>query len=122
MNALSKTKIQKLYDLNNQIFDYIKLTIYDLESKFDLSLSIENLKTGLETFSDSHFKNSLDDFNKEINKIKNEFPDIFNKFADLTNDLKQKYLNITKGDFLEFDKINEIKKDFIKYIDKLNKY
>lgn len=122
MNALSKTKIQKLYDLNNQIFDYIKLTIYDLESKFDLSLSIENLKTGLETFSDRHFKNSLDDFNKEINKIKNEFPDIFNKFADLTNDLKQKYLNITKGDFLEFDKINEIKKDFINYIDKLNKY
>ena len=122
MNALSKTKIQKLYDLNNQIFDYIKLTIYDLESKFDLSLSIENLKTGLETFSDSHFKNSLDDFNKEINKIKNEFPDIFNKFAYLTNDLKLKYLNITKGDFLEFDKINEIKKDFINYIDKLNKY
>ena len=122
MNALSKTKIQKLYDLNNQIFDYIKLTIYDLESKFDLSLSIENLKTGLETFSDRHFKNSLDDFSKEINKIKNEFPDIFNKFADLTNDLKQKYLNITKGDFLEFDKINEIKKDFINYIDKLNKY
>ena len=122
MNALSKTKIQKLYDLNNQIFDYIKLTIYDLESKFDLSLSIGNLKTGLETFSDRHFKNSLDDFNKEINKIKNEFPEIFNKFADLTNDLKQKYLNITKGDFLEFDKINEIKKDFINYIDKLNKY
>ena len=122
MNALSKTKIQKLYDLNNQIFDYIKLTIYDLESKFDLSLSIENLKTGLETFSDRHFKNSLDDFNKEINKIKNEFPEIFNKFADLTNDLKQKYLNITKGDFLEFEKINEIKKDFINYIDKLNKY
>lgn len=122
MNALSKTKIQKLYDLNNQIFDYIKLTIYDLESKFDLSLSIENLKISLETFSDKHFKNSLDDFNNEINKIKNEFPEIFNKFADLTNDLKQKYLNITKGDFLEFDKINEIKKDFINYIDKLNKY
>ena len=122
MNALSKTKIQKLYDLNNQIFDYLKLTIYDLESKFDLSLSIENLKINLETFSDKHFKNSLDEFNEEIHKIKNEFPDIFNKFTDLTNDLKLKYFNITKGNFLEFDKINEIKTDFINYIDKIKKY
>ena len=122
MNTLSKTKIQKLHDLNNQIFDYIKLTIYDLESKFNLNSSIENLKNSLETFSDKHFKNSLDDFNSEIDKIKNEFPDIFNKFAVLTNDLKYKYLKITKGDFIEFDRINEIKKDFINYIDKLNKY
>ena len=122
MNALSKSNIQKLYDLNNQIFDYIKLTIYDLESKFDLNSSIENLKTSLETFSDKHFKNSLDDFDKEINKIKDEFPDIFKKFEDLINDLKLKYLKITKGDFLEFDRINEIKKNFINYIDKLNKY
>lgn len=122
MNALSKSNIQKLYDLNNQIFDYIKLTIYDLESKFDLNSSIENLKTSLETFSDKHFKNSLDDFDKEINKIKDEFPDIFKKFEDLINDLKLKYLKITKGDFLEFDRINEIKKIFINYIDKLNKY
>jgi len=122
VNALSKSNIQKLYDLNNQIFDYIKLTIYDLESKFDLNSSIENLKTSLETFSDKHFKNSLDDFDKEINKIKDEFPDIFKKFEDLINDLKLKYLKITKGDFLEFDRINEIKKIFINYIDKLNKY
>ncbi len=45
MNLLSnKFKLDKLYDLNNQIFDYIQLTIYDLESKLDQNKSIKIFK------------------------------------------------------------------------------
>ena len=59
MNLQKVIDSNKLYDLYNQIFDYFSLTIYDLESKLDTNLNIENIKNKLETFSDNHFKNAL---------------------------------------------------------------
>jgi len=122
VNSIPKTNINKLYDLNNQIFDYIKLTIYDLESKLDSKLSIKSLKLKLETFSDNHFKSSLDDFKNEIEKIKNEFPDIFKKINELSEELKTNYQSIIIGKFNQFDKIQEIRKSFQNYIDKISQY
>ena len=44
MNLQKVIDSNKLYDLYNQIFDYFSLTIYDLESKLDTNLNIENLR------------------------------------------------------------------------------
>ena len=63
MNIPKVINSQKLYDLYEQIFDYFSLTVYDLESKIDTNLNISNIKNKLETFSDRHFKNALNDFN-----------------------------------------------------------
>ena len=70
MNLQKIIDSDKLYDLYEQIFDYFSLTIYDLESKLDTNLNIESFKNKLETFSDNHFKNALNEFNEEINKLK----------------------------------------------------
>lgn len=121
MNSISKTNIDKLYDLNNQIFDYLKLTAYDLEIKLDYNLSLGTLKTKLETFSDNHFKNSINDFNLELLKFKNEFPEVFKKLAELTDDLKTYYNKIIDDNFFEFEKVNELKIVFNKYLNKIGK-
>ena len=70
MNLPKLIDSDKLYDLYDQIFDYFNLTVYDLESKIDTNLNIKTIKNKLETFSDKHFKNALNDFNQEVKKIK----------------------------------------------------
>lgn len=121
MNSLSKINLDKLYDLNNQIFDYLKLTAYDIETKLDNNLSLGSLKIKLETFADKHFRNSIHDFNQELLKFKNDFPEVFEKLDELTNDLKTYYKKIIDGSFLEFEKIQELKKTFNNYLDKIEK-
>ena len=121
MNSLSKINLDKLYDLNNQIFDYLKLTAYDIETKLDNNLSLGSLKIKLETFADKHFRNSIDDFNQELLKFKNDSPEVFKKLDELTNDLKTYYKKIIDGSFLEFEKIQELKKTFNNYLDKIEK-
>ena len=121
MNSLSKINLDKLYDLNNQIFDYLKLTAYDIETKLDNNLSLGSLKIKLETFADKHFRNSIDDFNQELLKFKNDSPEVFKKLDELTNDLKTYYKKIIDGSFLEFEKIQELKKVFNNYLDKIEK-
>ena len=78
MNIPKVINSQKLYDLYEQIFDYFSLTVYDLESKIDTNLNISNIKNKLETFSDKHFKNALNDFNQEVKKIKNHIQKNYN--------------------------------------------
>lgn len=121
MNSLSKINLDKLYDLHNQIFDYLKLTAYDIETKLDNNLSLGSLKIKLETFADKHFRNSIDDFDLELLKFKNDFPEVFKKLDELTNDLKTYYKKIIDGSFLEFEKVHELKTAFNNYLDKIEK-
>ena len=121
MNLLSnKIKLDKLYDLNNQIFDYIQLTIYDLESKLDQHNSIKNLQVKLETFSDKHFKNSLNEFIFEIQKFKNDFPEVSNKIEAYSTDLRNKFNSILNRDFFDLKKIEELKNSIKYYLDKIH--
>ena len=83
MNIPKVINSQKLYDLYEQIFDYFSLTVYDLESKIDTNLNISNIKNKLETFSDKHFKNALNDFNQEVKKLKSHIPDDFLKIEQI---------------------------------------
>jgi len=121
MNFSKVINCAKLYDLYEQIFDYFNLTIYDLESCIDTNLSIEKIKNKLETFSDNHFKNALNEFNEEIRRIKNYLPDELSKIEKLSDDLKYDFNTFLDKNFIDFEKVASLKNNFKISIDKISK-
>lgn len=121
MNFSKVINCAKLYDLYEQIFDYFNLTIYDLESCIDTNLSIEKIKNKLETFSDNHFKNALNEFNEEIRRIKNYLPDELSKIENLSDDLKFYFNTFLDKNFIDFEKVASLKSNFKISIDKISK-
>ena len=121
MNFSKVINSAKLYDLYEQIFDYFNLTIYDLESCIDTNLSIEKIKNKLETFSDNHFKNALNEFNEEIRRIKNYLPDELSKIEKLSDDLKFYFNTFLDKNFIDFEKVASLKNNFKISIDKISK-
>ena len=121
MNFSKVINCEKLYDLYEQIFDYFNLTIYDLESCIDTNLSIEKIKNKLETFSDNHFKNALNEFNEEIRRIKNYLPDELSKIEKLSDDLKFNFNTFLDKNFIDFEKVASLKNNFKISIDKISK-
>ena len=121
MNFSKVINCEKLYDLYEQIFDYFNLTIYDLESCIDTNLSIEKIKNKLETFSDNHFKNALNEFNEEIRRIKNYLPDELSKIEKLSDDLKFYFNTFLDKNFIDFEKVASLKSNFKISIDKISK-
>lgn len=109
MNIPKVINSQKLYDLYEQIFDYFSLTVYDLESKIDTNLNISNIKNKLETFSDKHFKNALNDFNQEVKKIKNHIPDDFLKIEQISHEIKQSYNKFLEQNFFDYESLEILK-------------
>ena len=104
MNLQKVIDSNKLYDLYNQIFDYFSLTIYDLESKLDTNLNIESFKSKLETFSDNHFKNALNEFNEEMSKLKDQIPEDFLRIESISIDIKENFNNFLNDKFFD-DKV-----------------
>ena len=121
MNFSKVINCAKLYDLYEQIFDYFNLTIYDLESCIDTNLSIEKIKNKLETFSDNHFKNALNEFNEEIRRIKNYLPEELSKIEKLSDDLKFNFNTFLDKNFIDFEKVASLKSNFKISIDKISK-
>ena len=121
MNFSKVINCAKLYDLYEQIFDYFNLTIYDLESCIDTNLGIEKIKNKLETFSDNHFKNALNEFNEEIRRIKNYLPDELSKIEKLSDDLKFYFNTFLDKNFIDFEKVASLKSNFKISIDKISK-
>ena len=121
MNFTKVINCEKLYDLYDQIFDYFNLTIYDLESCIDTNLNIEIIKNKLETFSDNHFKNALNEFNEEIKRIKNYLPDELLKIEKLSDDLKFNFNTFLDKNFIDFEKVSSLKNNFKISIDKISK-
>ena len=121
MNFSRVINCAKLYDLYEQVFDYFNLTIYDLESCIDTNLSIEKIKNKLETFSDNHFKNALNEFNEEIRRIKNYLPDELSKIEKLSDDLKLNFNTFLDKNFIDFEKVASLKNNFKISIDKISK-
>ena len=121
MNFSKVINCAKLYDLYEQIFDYFNLTIYDLESCIDTNLNIEKIKNKLETFSDNHFKNALNEFNEEIRRIKNYLPDELSKIEKLSDDLKFYFNTFLDKNFIDFEKVASLKNNFKISIDKISK-
>ena len=121
MNFSKVINCAKLYDLYEQIFDYFNLTIYDLESCIDTNSGIEKIKNKLETFSDNHFKNALNEFNEEIRRIKNYLPDELSKIEKLSDDLKFNFNTFLDKNFIDFEKVASLKSNFKISIDKISK-
>ena len=121
MNIVRMIDSTKLYDLYDQIFDYINLVIYDLESKLDTNFDYKKIKNKLDTFADNHFKSALDEFNSEILKVKNQIPEDFVKIEKLSNELKTYFNTFLEKKLFDDRKINDLKNSLKKCLDKINK-
>ena len=121
MNVSNIINSKKLYILYDQIYDYFNLAIYDLESKIDTSFDYKNIKYKLETFADNHFKSALNEFNKEIFKLKDQIPDDFSKIEELSNEIRTYFNSFLEKKLFDYKKINDLKDNLKKNIDKINK-
>ena len=121
MNLQKIIDSDKLYDLYEQIFDYFSLTIYDLESKLDTNLNIENFKNKLETFSDNHFKNALNEFNEEINKLKHYIPEDFLKIESISKDIRENFNNFLNDNFFDDKVFYNLKSRLKSSLDRISK-
>ena len=121
MNVSNIINSKKLYNLYDQIFDYFNLAIYDLESKIDTSFDYKNIKHKLETFADKHFKSALNEFNREISLLKDQIPDDFSKIEELSNEIKTYFNSFLEKKLFDYKKINDLKDNLKKNIDKINK-
>ena len=121
MNVSNIINSKKLYNLYDQIFDYFNLAIYDLESKIDTSFDYKNIKHKLETFADKHFKSALNEFNREIFKLKDQIPDDFSKIEELSNEIRTYFNSFLEKKLFDYKKINDLKDNLKKSIDKINK-
>ena len=120
MNVSNIINSKKLYNLYDQIFDYFNLAIYDLESKIDTSFDYKNIKHKLETFADKHFKSALNEFNREIFKLKDQIPDDFSKIEELSNEIRTYFNSFLEKKLFDHKKINDLKDNLKKSIDKIN--
>ena len=120
MNVSNMINSKKLYNLYDQIFDYFNLAIYDLESKIDTSFDYKNIKYKLETFADNHFKSALNEFNREIFKLKDQIPDDFSKIEELSNEIRTYFNSFLEKKLFDHKKINDLKDNLKKSIDKIN--
>ena len=121
MNVVNIVNSKKLYNLYDQIFDYFSLAIYDLESKIDTSFEYKNIKNKLETFADNHFKSALNDFNKEILKLKDQIPEDFSKIEELSGEIRLYFNSFLEKKIFDDQKINDLKNNLKKNIDKIIK-
>ena len=121
MNVSNIINSKKLYNLYDQIFDYFNLAIYDLESKIDTSFDYKNIKHKLETFADKHFKSALNEFNREISLLKDQIPDDFSKIEELSNEIRTYFNSFLEKKLFDHKKINDLKDNLKKNIDKINK-
>ena len=119
MNVSNIINSKKLYNLYDQIFDYFNLAIYDLESKIDTSFDYKNIKHKLETFADKHFKSALNEFNREIFKLKDQIPDDFSKIEELSNEIRTYFNSFLEKKLFDYKKINDLKDNLKKSIDKI---
>ena len=121
MNVANIVNSKKLYSLYDQIFDYFNLAIYDLESKIDTSFKYKNIKNKLETFADNHFKSALNDFNREIQKLKDQIPEDFSKIEELSCEIRLYFNSFLEKKIFDDQKINDLKNNLKKSIDKIIK-
>ena len=121
MNVSNIINSKKPYNLYDQIFDYFNLAIYDLESKIDTSFDYKNIKHKLETFADKHFKSALNEFNREISLLKDQIPDDFSKIEELSNEIRTYFNSFLEKKLFDYKKINDLKDNLKKNIDKINK-
>ena len=110
MNLVFDLKFRKLNDLCDQVFDYFHLTYYDLESKIDIELNINSIKSKLETFADKHFKSAIKDFENEIQYLKNKSPNELIKLEKISSDIHQYFNQLVNHKIFDSDLLLKLRK------------
>jgi len=109
MNLVFDLKFKKLNDLCDQVFDYFHLTYYDLESKIDNELNINNIKSKFETFADKHFKSAIEDFKQEIQFFKYKSPIELIKLEKISDEIHRNFEQLIKNNLFDIEVISQLK-------------
>ena len=109
MNIALNIKFAKLNDLCDQVFDYFHLAYYDLESKLDNELNINSIKIKFETFADKHFKSAINEFDNEIQKLKNHFPKELIKLEKISGEVRLNFNQLVDYNFSNNEMINSLR-------------
>ena len=121
MNLALNFNISKLNDLYDQIFDYFDLTVCDLETNFDNSRPLKELKDKLDTFSDNHFRSALNDFNNEIANLKNIFPNELFKIEKITEEIKKSFNKFIDQKAFDHELISNLKLNLSEQLKRIQK-
>jgi len=109
MNLTFNNKFERIYDLYEQIFDYFLLTYYDLNSEIENKYSVNEFKNKLETFSDKHFLSAINDFNNEIQKLKNNFPSELVKLERISTEVQENFNQLVRYNLSNNEVISSLK-------------
>ncbi len=109
MNLVIDLKFEKLNDLCDQVFDYFHLAYYDLESKIDNELNINNIKIKFETFADKHFKSAIADFKQEIQFFRYKSPIELIKLEKISDEIHRNFEQLIKNNLFDIEVILHLK-------------
>ena len=109
MNIALNIKFEKINDLCDQVFDYLHLTYYDLESKIDNELNINSIKSKFETFADKHFKSAIKEFENEIQYLKNKSPQELINLEKISIEINQYFDQLINFKFFDTEIIDKLK-------------
>jgi hypothetical protein len=109
MNIALNMKFEKINDLCDQVFDYLHLTYYDLESKIDNELNINSIKSKFETFADKHFKSAIKEFENEIQYLKNKSPQELINLEKISIEINQYFDQLINFKFFDTEIIDKLK-------------
>tara|TARA_E500000178_G_scaffold329343_1_gene360161 strand:+ start:306 stop:665 length:360 start_codon:yes stop_codon:yes gene_type:complete len=109
MNIALNIKFEKINDLCDQVFDYLHLTYYDLESKINNELNMHSMKSKFETFSDKHFKSAIKEFENEIQFLRNKSPQELMNLEKISNEINQYFERLINFKFFDIEIIEKLK-------------
>lgn len=109
MNIALNIKFEKINDLCDQIFDYLHLTYYDIESKINNDLNINSIKSKFETFADKHFKSAIKEFENEIQYLKNKSPQELMNLEKISKEINQYFERLINYKFFDIEIIDKLK-------------
>ena len=109
MNIALNIKFEKINDLCDQVFDYLHLTYYDLESKINNELNMNSIKSKFETFADKHFKSAIKEFENEIQYLKNKSPQELMNLEKISKEINQYFERLINYKFFDIEIIEKLK-------------
>ena len=109
MNIALNIEFEKINDLCDQVFDYLHLAYYDLESKINNELNINSIKIKFETFADRHFKSAINEFENEIQYLKSKSPQELANLIKISKEINQYFDQLINYKFFDSEIIDNLK-------------
>ena len=122
MNIALNIKFEKINDLCDQIFDYLHLTYYDIESKINNDLNINSIKSKFETFADKHFKSAIKEFENEIQYLKNKSPQELMNLEKISKEINQYFERLINYKFFDIEIIDKLKLQAKENLNSISKF